>query len=237
MIRNISVAAACVAASALAIAEENTGPWKGDAAVAFTQSAGNTDSENLAARANATHEKGDWRKIFHLEGANESVEGVRTKEKYYGSFKAEFDLTERSYLFGLAEYTKDRFSGFDYEAALSGGYGYQWFDNEIQKLKTDIGLGYRESELEDTGETEDEMFASLALDYLRNLNEDTTFEQKLGVDLGSEKTITKSYTKLKTRIEGSLFGFISYEIKHTSDVPDGVKNSDRVTMIGLDYTF
>jgi putative salt-induced outer membrane protein YdiY len=42
---------------------------------------------------------------------------------------------------------------------------------------------------------------------------------------------------LRTLIVGNLNARISYIVRHNTDVPDGRRNSDFFTNIGLEYTF
>ncbi len=234
---SVGALAALTAMGTIATAEENTGPWSGEASLAFTQNSGNTNSTSVDSRAKATNNGEKWREIYQFEGANEKTEDARTKEKYFASAKSEYKFEEKSYFFGMLEYTDDRFSGFNYEASLSLGYGHEFLKNEVHELATDFGIGYRQSELETNDEIVEEAFALFGLVYLWNINENASFDEDFSLEVGEEKTITKSYSRLKVRINGSLFGYVAYEIKHTSDVPPGTKNSDRTTMIGLNYTF
>lgn len=221
--------------------------WKGDANLAYIYNSGNTNSENLNFRSKATRDGEDWRNIFRLEAANETSEVTseetgeksdeRTAENYFASAKAEYKLGERSYLFGLLEYTKDRFSGFDYEGAVTFGYGRDFIRNETHELSADIGMGYREIKEEETGHIEEDIIARIGAVYLWNINENTIFDEDFSYEAGDSRKITKSLTRLRVKINSSLSASISYEVKHTSDVPPGTKNSDRTTLVGLAYSF
>ena len=231
------------------MAAENEDPnklWSGEANLSYIDSSGNTESTNLDFRSNATRDGETWRNIYKLEASNETSEQVdadgnksevRTAEKYFASAKAEYKFAESSYFFGLLEYTDDRFSGYDYEASATFGYGQDILKNETHELSADAGIGYRESKETLTGDVEEEAVLRLGALYLWRISESTTFDEDFSTEIGEEKTVTKSYTRLKVKINGSLHGFVAYEIKHTDEVPDGVKNSDRKFMVGVNYTF
>ncbi|RLU00220.1 YdiY family protein [Ketobacter sp.] len=220
--------------------------WKGEASLSYIDSSGNTESTNLDFRSTATRNGEVWRNIYKLEASNETAEQVddngdkeevRTAEKYFGSAKAEYKFGDSSYLFGLLEYTDDRFSGYDYEASATFGYGRDILMSKKHELSADAGIGYRESKETETGDVVEEAVLRLGALYLWRISENATFDEDFSTEIGEEKTVTKSYTRVKVKINGSLHGFVAYEIKHTDEVPEGVKNSDRKFMVGVNYTF
>jgi len=220
--------------------------WTGEANLAYIDNSGNTESTNIDFRSKATREGEQWRNLFKLEASNETAKQVdangnksevRTAEKYFASGKAEYKIGEKSYLFGLAEYTDDRFSGYDYEASLTFGYGRDLLRTDKHELSADAGVGYRESKLSETGDVEEEAVLRLGALYLWKISETATFDEDFSTEIGEEKTVTKSFTRLRLKINGSLNASIAYEIKHTDEVPEGVKNSDRKFLVGLNYTF
>ena len=216
--------------------------WSGEVTLNYSESSGNTNATNFAGKSKAVREGTEWRNTFKLEGDNETSDDadgnqVRTAEKYFASAKADYKVTEKSFLFGLLEYTDDRFSGYDYESSVTFGYGRQLIENDHHNLKADIGPGYRRSKLESTGDIEEEGIVRVGALYIWTINDAATFDEDFSTEVGQDKTVTKSLSRLKVKINGSLWGSISYEIKRTDEVPPGVKNSDRKTMLGLNYVF
>lgn len=242
----LSPLGALIAAAVItpAVAEEAPSDklWTGEVTLNYSESSGNTESSLFSGKSKAVREGLQWRNTFKLEGDNETAEdadGVetRTAEKYFASAKADYKVTQKSFLFGLLEYTDDRFSGYDYETSVTFGYGRQLIDTPAHNLKADIGPGYRRSEVEDTGDVQEEGLVRVGAQYVWTINENATFDEDFSSEVGEDKTVTKSLTRLKVKINGNLWGSISYEIKHTDEVPPGIKNSDRKTLLGLNYTF
>lgn len=220
--------------------------WGGEANLAYINSEGNTQSTNLNFRSKAEREGKIWTSLLKLEASNEIVErteeersGIdRVAEKYFSSGKGEYNLTEKSYLFGLLEYTVDKFSGYNYDLVSTFGYGRHIFDSATQELSADIGIGYRQSELDEEPEAiEEDAIIRLAALYKWQITDSTTFEEDFSVEAGEDKNVTKSYTRLKVKINGSLSATLAYELEHVSDVPPDIKNSDRKTLFGLAYEF
>lgn len=210
--------------------------WSGEVALGYLQSSGNTNTTNFNGKSKAIRNGETWRNTYKLDGNNESSEDERTAEDYFASFKADYKLDEDSYLFGLEEYTDDRFSGYNYETSTTFGYGRVLIKNDRHVLSGDVGLGYRYSELDD-GDVEEDAVVRVGGLYKWTINESTTLDEEFSVEMGEDKRTDKSLTKLQVKVNGNLWGFIAYEIKRVSDTPPDVKNSDRNTSVGLNYQF
>lgn len=223
--------------------------WAGEVTVGYIEKAGNTRSTSFNGKSRAIREGEIWRNTFKLEGANESAEDIRTDENYFAASQLDYKLGEDAYLFSLLEYTDDRFSGYDYEGSITFGYGHKLINEADQLWAVDAGLGYRRSEVELVDDTEEEAVVRLATRYKLNVTDTTVFEEEASTEIGQERTASKSLTRLKFSINASLWAALSYEIKHTTDAPLGLsqsdsgdtaaesKNSDRTTSIGLNYSF
>ena len=70
-----------------------------------------------------------------------------------------------------------------------------------------------------------------------SLSKSSNFQQTLIADAGEESTILKSISSIKAQINGSLAMKVSLTIKNTSDVPEGVEETDSETAVTLVYGF
>jgi putative salt-induced outer membrane protein len=84
---------------------------------------GNTETQNTHARLNVLNERAAWRHEGHLEGLVSSNDDTTTAEKYAALAKTNYKFSESDYVFGVVKYETDRFSGYDYQASESIGYG------------------------------------------------------------------------------------------------------------------
>lgn len=211
--------------------------WTGEASVAYTENAGNTSSTKIDVRSKAVWETPTLRNTYKLEGANETNGSERTRELYYASAKSDYKFPGTTYLFNLLEYTDDHFDGYDYTAAVNFGFGRDIRRNQRYEWSAEAGLGYRQSRNEESREREGEVVVRVGNVFIWNLDRDTSVDLDFSSEIGKEKTITKSYNRIKMQVNGQLFAFLAYEFKHTSDVPEGAQNMDKTTMFGFDYTF
>ena len=57
------------------------------------------------------------------------------------NLRDEFRLNGRAYVFGQAQYLRDRFKEIDYLVAPTAGVGYKVVDSEATKLAVDVAVG------------------------------------------------------------------------------------------------
>lgn len=229
---------ACAALSSFNLAAETTDkiPWSADASLTYVLNNGNTKSETFGSKAKWVLDRQNWRTSSKLEGLNQSDETGRIGEKYFASIKQDRKASENSYLFLLLEHEDDRFSGYHYQTSLSSGYGQTFIKNDAHNLSMEVGPGYRRSEVEAGDSLQEEAFLHGALDYKWRISPSTKLSEEISVDMG-DSTISKSTTQLKTKINSRFALTLGFDVKHKSEVPVGVKNSDSITYVSLDYSY
>jgi putative salt-induced outer membrane protein len=226
----------CLSTSAFA-QEEPVDKYKGNAELGYVKTTGNTETQTLNFKSKVEANYNKWRQTLKLEALNSRDGDVTTAEKYLGSLKTDYRFTKRDYAFGLLAYENDRFSGYKYQANISVGYGRQVIDRKNLWLNLEGGPGARFSELDETGESQDEFILFLAGDFGWQISETSLFEQELSTEIGEDSTITRSTTSLSAQIVGSLAMKLSYKVKHTSDVPPDIEKTDTETSVTLVYKF
>ncbi|TNF34119.1 MAG: DUF481 domain-containing protein, partial [Gammaproteobacteria bacterium] len=173
----------------------------------------------------------------NLEVLKTSTDNVTSADSLVFKEKSQYSLTEKSYAFGKLRYEDDKFSGFDYQAALTFGFGSRFIENDAHVLDASIGAGYRSSKDAATQETHDEAVVSADAKYEYKISSTATFSQAVLIESGEDNTHSESETVLKTRINGNLSSKITYQIKHNSDVPVGIEKTDKILAVSLVYSF
>lgn len=223
--------------AAAGLAQAQTDPLSGSAALGYLATSGNTDSTN----ANASFEldwdrNGRWTHHFTALAINASASDVTTAEAYAAGYTARRDFTETSYLFATGEWREDRFSGFEQQVSETVGYGRRIIDNDRQTLAIEGGGGAKQSTLLDGTEL-DEAILRGALDYIVRISDTSDFSQKLLIEAGEDNRYTESTSALRARLIGDLALVFSYTIRNNSDVPVGIAETDTFTAISLEYGF
>lgn len=261
-----SVSVAVMAASALAcqaFAQAPEKPITADAELGLLATSGNTDSTALKAKLNLKHDLPRWRNQYVLEALYKEdqldveqdgetwEESQVTAEKYFASAQADYKLdSQYRALFVFGSYEEDRFSGYDYQAAIAVGYSDRLFQGASSFLDYSVGPGMSFSRteevrapngalVEDNVKEESAMVRLSAL-YQYDFSETSKFTQTFASDVALESganTKTKAETAVTTNINGSLAMKASFSITHNSEVPEDRVSSDRQTAITLVYTF
>jgi len=229
--------------------DENKGPWTGTGEIGFLMTGGNTDTESLNSKLTLDYAKAKWfnktafEAIYSAEEKEDEATGETDKEtsaeKYLGSNKTGYNITDRTYVFLLGEYTYDLFSGYYYQAIGSVGIGHRLIKTDRQLLELEAGPGYRFSSIREPGDGDDneEAIARLAGLYKLKLTEKSEFQQDVTVETGKETTITKSVSAITAQIVGAMAMKASFTVRHDSSPPAGTEKTDRQTALTLVYSF
>ncbi len=210
--------------------------WKGNVELGIVTTTGNTETETINAKAKVETERKQWRHTIFIESLNSSNNNTTTAERYVINGQSDYKFSEHNYFFAMVNYENDRFSGYNYRVSEALGYGRRVVGNAALTLDLEIGPGARQSEL-DTGKSDDEYTLRAAAKLAWKVSDTSTFTQDVNTDVGENATITKSVTALTAQVNGSLATKITYTMKNTSDVPDGIEKTDTETAVTLVYSF
>lgn len=234
---NALLFAFCLAAWAVpAAADRDEGPWSGEFDLGASAKTGNTRSTNLLAKLRLVYQGDLWDHRLRLDALRKTDSGDRTAERYLAQFQSNYELTDRSYLFGVVRGEWDEFGGFDYQTSLSGGYGYRAWMSDRGSLDLEAGPGVRRSRSDD-GAAETEMVARFRGDLNVKIGEHSEFGQEVNVITGGDNTQTEAITSVTTRVTGRLGLRFSFTVVNNTDVPPDTRKTDTTTAASVVYTF
>lgn len=232
--------ASCILLSLATMAQAEEKPdskWSGEAELGYLKTTGNTETESLHAKGKLVNDRKKWKHTGTIEITDKSDTGATTAKRWYLTGKSDYKIDELSYLFISLTYEDDEFSGYNYQATETVGYGYHAIRKEDLKLDLEAGVGARQSELTTTGSSNSEGLIRGAADLEWKISKTSTFTQFLSVEAGEDNTISRSVTALKMQIVGSLSAKLSHSIKHSTDVPVGTEKTDTESVVTLVYSF
>ena len=215
----------------------DAGGWKGEGALGYTSTSGNTDSENLNASLAIERKIRQWKHKASFETIRNEVDGETSADSRVLKLRSERSIGEKAYLFGQLRHEQDEFGGYDEQSTISVGAGSRFIENEKHMLDASIGVGYRSLEASDGGDSEEDTIVTVNLLYEYKISETATFSEAILVESGDENTHSESETALKMTIKGNLAAKLSYLVKHNSDVPEGTDKTDEITTVSLVYGF
>lgn len=200
-------------------------PYDSSISVGYVGTSGNTEITTLNTEYLLTYFDENWTHNFEFSALSSREDGTGKAERYFIGNKSDYALmNEDQYLYAQASYTDDRFSGFDYQAIATLGYGQYFMRGNGKDLQGFIGLGYRQNDSKTTG-SEGEAVITLGEEYDWVISETSALTQSLTFDIGDKRTITTFEIGLESNIIDSISTKIAFQYRNNSDVPAGIEEN------------
>ena len=217
-----------------AMAQER--PWDASISFGYVGTTGNTDTTTYNLEALLKYDTMRWTHNAKFQALGAQENDAARAERYYLEDKSDFNLDADQYLFGKGSYTDDRFSGFEYQAAFSTGYGRYLLMNDTFNLQGFGGVGYRQNDIINAG-SEGEVILSLGENFAWEISDSSSLTQSVTSEIGDELTVTRFEIGLESNIIDRIATKINFQARNTSKVPLGNKKTDTQTSVSLVYTF
>jgi len=117
--------------------------WTGKSEAGLLIATGNSASTSVNAKIDVAREDGPWKSTVHVAGQYGKNAVFTTGERLEGSYELDHKISDKLFGFVGVAAEHDLFDGFQYQATLSTGVGYTWYDSADTKLSTTVGVGYR----------------------------------------------------------------------------------------------
>lgn len=222
--------------SSTVFAQNDAGAFDASISLGYVGTTGNTETETFNTELLLTFRSVPWVHNLKFQALGSREDDSTTAERYYLEDKSDYDLGDDQYLFILGSLTDDRFSGFDYQAAVSAGYGRYFFRRDDFSLQGFGGLGYRQNKVPDFG-SEGEVIFTIGENLEWQLGVNSRLVQSFVSEIGADLTVTKFDIALESNIIGNLATRLAFQVRNNSEVPEGVEKTDTQTSISLVYTF
>lgn len=212
-------------------------PWSGNLEVGGVARSGNTRNIGVSIGAGLAYKAAPWQ---HIASASfdylESREATEA-QAFEAEYQLNYDLTERTFVYGLAHYDDDRFSGFDYEFTSSTGLGIRLVDDETLTWTLAAGPSLRVFAKSERGDTETAPGVRLSNEVAWNVSETATLANDTDVRIDRERSEIENETSLTLQIIDSLAGRFSFVANYRSPVPEQTEELDTTTKASLIYGF
>ncbi|MCF6325479.1 MAG: DUF481 domain-containing protein [Gammaproteobacteria bacterium] len=229
----IGLATLAILSPALANAASS---WNGEAELGIVSTTGNTETSTFNLNTKLVNERDQWKHLFLFNTLHSNNKDSSTAERYVLVAKSDYKINDVSYAFGRFSYEDDRFSGFEYQATETLGYGRHIIQKSTLKFDVEGGPGIRQSKPDD-GSNDNEGILYLSGNLKWDISQNAVFTEDFFTEIGEDITITKSVTGLKSQINGDLAMKVTFTAKHTSKVPALKKKVDTETAVSLVYSF
>jgi putative salt-induced outer membrane protein YdiY len=205
----VSLLLACADALAQDAAEKELG-WKFSASVGWVWVGGNSESNSYAFGAEARH-KWERSELLLKAGGTQTESTLKTRtavgdtddfvvdevsrtekttELYFARGRYDYTLSKYFFLFGGADWLRNRFAGIESRELVALGAGNTWLDKPEVRFKTDYGVTYTfESEVvENPFVKTDFPGARVGYDFWWKLSGTTEFTSLLLADWNLDNT-------------------------------------------------
>lgn len=210
--------------------------WSGRGELGAFNATGNSSNTGLTAALALTRDGIDWRHKLRARADFQRNNGVTTREQFLAAYEPNLKLSERLYLYALAQYERDRFQGFSARYSASGGLGYDLIDNEDMTLSVQAGPAYRRTE-RTNGLTDSNMAGLASLDFDWAITENIALTQEASAFVQSGNSTLISATGIQAGIADNVKVRLSYTVEHDTDPPVGAESTDTLSRVTIIYDF
>ncbi|MBN1898445.1 MAG: DUF481 domain-containing protein [Spirochaetes bacterium] len=215
--------------------------WNNKLSFGFTTTGGNSDTLNFNGGLQINRNKlwvDEW--TFQSEFRYGTDKERISTEKASASLRYAISLTRSFYNFYRVLISHDYMAKEKIRITPTGGIGYWFFDRPapVLRMMGEIGGGYSKYYLKDNSEEDDILlqvrgFFEWALSGPFLMGENIYMYPAMG----RNRNLIQSKTYLEININDRLSNSYIYEIDYNSNPPEGVKKSDRILIISLEWIF
>ncbi|MDB6084316.1 MAG: hypothetical protein JWN43_2197 [Gammaproteobacteria bacterium] len=224
--------------------------WKGKGQLGFLDSKGNSDAQSINGSIDMSRYDDAWKNAFYVGGLYGKSAGIVSAERLEVREQTNYTISDGAFAFGGLRYEHDLFDGFQYQASITGGLGYNFIQSDATKLTAQAGAGYRRIRPEtitkdDRGavlsrvplEATGEAIATVGVDYAHKFTPTTTLTNKFLLEHGSTDTLTHDEIAVAVKMTSRLALSVGYAITDNSNPPAPLKKVDTLTTVNLVFSF
>ena len=211
--------------------------WKGKGEAGLVFARGNSDTDSLNLKLEMSQEVDLWKHQLDMSVLRATTSGSTSADRYQAAWQSDYNLSDRSFLFGGLHYDRDKFSGFDYQANATTGFGYKVVDTEQVKLAAQVGAGYRRLKNSLTQKSSGDAIATAGFGYENQLNASTKVLDTFRVESGSANTLVANFLGLEVKMNHKLALALGLDLRRNSNPPGALKKTDALTTTNLVYSF
>lgn len=215
--------------------------WRGSFALSASATSGNTDTGELSGAGRVTYGVGDWNHLIGFAVEYGESNGVKSEEKFFGTYEGSRYFTEQFYAFGIARFQYDGAlidaagnvrDGDETDAFLGFGPGYRVLNKENHTWRVQAGPGVRYFE-DVTGNSETEVGFIASSRYFYGITDTVSFTMDTDI-LGSDiNTIVSNDAGVNFKVSDNLSTRVSYRTDYNTDPAAGLKSTDNSLGVSL----
>jgi putative salt-induced outer membrane protein len=210
--------------------------WKGEVELGGSRSTGNNKILSLYGAASLDREGLKWQHSIKLRADFQRSNGITTADRYRLGWQPNYKIDDGMFIYGLAQYERDRFLGYSSRLTGSSGVGFTLISKPDVKLTVQGGPAIRYTDaIGEPNETSAAGRASMSLRW--KITPTLNLSQDAAVYLERGDTNAQSTTSLDTRLIGQLKARFSYDVQYEDRDIRGREPLDTISRATLVYSF
>jgi putative salt-induced outer membrane protein len=210
--------------------------WKGEVELGGSRSTGNVDSVAIYGAVRFEREGLKWRHLINGRVDFQRSNGITTADRLKFGWEPNKKVNEALFIYGLGQYERDRFLGFDSRYTLSSGVGLMIISTPRTKLSIQGGPAVRYTDYVDKG-AQVAGAGRASVSFRWKVSPTLEISQDAAVYLEGNSENALSTTTLESRLLGGLKMRLSYDVQYETDGIAGGEPLDTTSRATLVYSF
>lgn len=220
--------------------------WKGEGEIGGFHSTGNTDSIGVTTALKLKREGLEWTHLLRARADYQRQNGQTSREQFLAAYEPRWQFNEDLFVYGLAQFDRDRLQGLDARYAASGGLGYKVVESDGLSLSVKAGPAWRVTEYTD-GTSASRIAGLFGADLDWRIVDGLTFTQdanalaegggEVQVLVDGNNTSLNLVSGLDFKISEKLRSRLSYAVDYNSNPPVNTETTDTITRFSVVYGF
>lgn len=214
----------------------NAGPfdiWSGNAEVGGFRSTGTSSNVGAFAAVDLERATIDWSHKLIASADIQQTNGETSAERILASWQPNYRFSKQAYSFGIAQYERDPFAGYDARATLGVGMGYRPVNMANLTLEIEGGPAFRHT-IPIEGNERTHLVGRGSFNIQWQTTPTLKLSQQTAVFLESNSSNAVATTAIDAKLIGKLRSRLSYNVQYEGNTPPGtnaLNTQSRVTFL------
>lgn len=210
--------------------------WKGELELGGYRSTGNTRDLGLLGSVKLERVGYQWNHKLYGRVELRRSNGETTTDRITASWQPSYKFNDRIYVYGLTQYERDPFAGYDSRYTLGGGVGYRPIDIGRFLLELEGGPAFRRTVNTDAP-IQSRVVGRGSLNMRLQITPTLKLTNSTAFYLESGDSNASIVTALDTTVIGNLKARFSYDVQYESDTLPGGHNWNTQSRATFVYGF
>lgn len=210
--------------------------WKGQLEFGASRSTGGVSNFGLYGALNLEREGLDWRHKIAARAEIQETNSLRSAERFSAAWQPRRAFDEQAYVYGLAEYDRDPFLGFEHRFTAALGGGYALIGRPGLSLEVEGGPAFRHTS-SPLGFDGSSIGGRASADLAWKIAPTLELKQTASVFIEEATRTGRSLTALDSRLLGAFRVRLSHELRYERNVYRLIDRLDTTSRATIVYDF